>query len=182
MTDIRKWESIVGTRVQGILDMIKAPTYLIVHKLDFMHAIWSGIIKYVYKLHTSRVVLQSYVYSVLIPLERHFKGEEIQTFINRINSKERMEAAVNRILDIRWERDIREKGKLKQCIPIGAMKNYDGCGVGKGLKIPGTIRYWCMTCKKFVGFTEEDYWKHQESVHNNSEVREWDYIVRKYKF
>ena len=133
MTDIRKWESIVGTRVQGILDMIKTPTYLIIHKLDFMHAIWSTLIKYVYKFHTSRMLVQRYVYNVIIPLERHFKGEEIQNFINRINSKERMEAAINRILDMRWEKDIRKKGKLKQSIPIGVMKNYDGCGVGKGL-------------------------------------------------
>ena len=182
MTDIRKWESIVGTRVQGILDMIKAPTYLIVHKLDFMHAIWSALIKYVYKFHRSRMVVQSYVYKVLLPLENHFKGEEIQTFINQINSEERMEAAIKRILDVRWEKDIRKKGKLRQSIPMGAMKNYDGNAVGKGLRIAGTIQYWCQRCKKFVGFTPEDYWKHQEIVHNNSEVREWDYIVRKYKF
>ena len=182
MTDMRKWESIVGTRVQGILDMIQAPTYLVVHKLDFMHAIWSALIKYVYKFHRSRIVVQSYVYSVLLPLERHFKGEEIQTFINGINSKDRMEAAIKRILDVRWEKDIREKGRIHQSIPQGAMKNYDGNSVGRGLRIAGTIQYWCQQCKKFVGFTPDDYWKHQESVHNNSEVIEWDHIVRKYKF
>jgi hypothetical protein len=182
MSDISKWESIVGTRVQGILDMIKAPTYLIVHKLDFMHAIWAELIKLIQKYGKNRMLLVAYIYGILLPLKRHFSGKEPQTFINRINSKERMEAAIERIVNRQWEKDVRTQGKLRQSIPMCAMKNYNGNAVGKGLRIPGTIRYWCMTCKKFVGFTEEDYWKHQESVHNNSEVREWDYIVRKYKF
>ena len=182
MTDIRKWEWIVGKRVQSIYDMIKAPTYLMVHRMKFMHAIWAHLIKLVHKYRKNRMLLVGYLYGILLPLERHFSGKEIQTFISRINSKERMDTAIERIVNRQWEKDVRTQGKLRQSIPIGAMKNYNGVGVGKGLKIPGTIRYWCMTCKTFVGFTPEDYWSHQEKVHGNSEVREWDYIVRKFKF
>jgi hypothetical protein len=51
------------------------------------------------------------------------------------------------------------------------MKNIDGPGVGRGLKMAGSIKYVCQRCKENVGFTEDEYWKHQEAVHNNPRTR-----------
>ena len=178
------WKRIVFKRMNSIYQSIQTPAFLEeeANRIKFISAIENYILNQIkgpVQAFNRRTML---VYGILLPLERHFNKEEEQTFITKIDDISSMNYAISRIKNRDYQRYINKRIETAQCIPISAIRNYDGVGVGRGLKIPGTIQYWCSSCKKYVGFTPESYWEHQEKVHDNPRVSVLETKVRVNQF
>lgn len=170
-----KWETVIDYRMNDIYKSITAPKFLTVeeNKITFIEDITKFLRKQSKKYKDNEIgkkLCVGDIYGIILPLQKHFSGEVEQTFISRITNKYSMQEAIERIKKRNWQYYQEVTITTKQSTPNFAARNYDGCGVGKGLKISGTLQYFCLSCNKFVGFTEEDYWKHQEVVHNNPQV------------
>lgn len=178
------WKTIVYKRVTNIYNSITNPPFLEEEKnrIAFTSEIENYIIQ---EIKTNKLTFDQrriFIYNILLPLQSHFDGKEEQTFITEIKDNVTMKEAIKRILraDYQWysEKII----KTTQCIPTSAMHNYSGNSVGRGLRMPGTIQYWCLTCKKYVGFSPDAYWSHQENIHNNPRIRVTKIVKRMNKF
>lgn len=178
------WKRIVFKRMNSLYQNIQTPAFLETeaNRIKFISAIENYILNQIkgpVQAFNRRTML---IYGILLPLERHFNKEEEQTFITKIDDMASMNYALSRIKNRDYQRYRTEKRQTTQCIPISAIRNYDGVGVGKGLKIPGTIQYWCTRCKKYVGFTPEAYWDHQKRVHDNPRVKAYEMTIRENQF
>ena len=172
----KTWKTMIDWRMTDIYQTITAPPFLTVeqNKITFIQNITMFLYEQASKYKNTKVekkLCVGNIYGLIIPLEKHFKGIEEQTFISQITGKYSMNEAIERIKKQNWQYYQEITITTRQSTPNAAARNYDGCGVGKGLKISGTLQYICLSCQKFVGFTEEDYWKHQDSIHDNPRVR-----------
>lgn len=183
------WERMIDFRMTDIYKSIRAPEFLVdeENRITFIEDITLYLREQVRKYKQNDVGKQlciGAIYGLIIPLEKHFNGQEEQTFIKRISDKESMNQAIERIKSKNWQYYQMVTVKTTQSTPNAAARNYSGCSVGKGLKIAGTLQYVCLTCNKFVGFTEEEYWKHQNTIHDNPRVRTITFkkIMNKFRF
>lgn len=172
----QKWETAIDYRMTDIYNSITAPEFLTIehNKISFVKEITTFLRKQSRKYKNNEVgnkLCIGDVYGIILPLQKHFNGEEEQTFISRITNTYSMNKAISRIKQRNWQYYQEVTITTRQSTPNAAARNYDGCGVGRGLQISGTLQYMCLSCNKFVGFTEDDYWKHQDVVHNNPRVR-----------
>lgn len=175
------WKRIVYIRMNTIYESITAPPFLMIedNRRYFVTEIENFLVQNMPNSDDHRML---FVYGIILPLEKHFMKIEDQPFISNITDRDSLVSAIENIKIGNFETYITKKILTKQTIPISSAHNYDGVGVGRGLKIPGTLQYWCATCKKYVGFTAAAYWNHQESVHNNPRVRVLERRVRVGKF
>ena len=171
-----KWETVIDWRMNDIYNSITAPEFLTIedNKIRFIEEITKFLRKQSKKYKNNKIgknLCVGDVYGIIIPLQKHFNNEIEQTFISRITNTYSMDEAISRIKRRNWQYYQEVTVTTRQSTPNSAARNYDGCGVGKGLKISGTLQYICLSCNKFVGFTEDDYWEHQTIVHDNPRVR-----------
>jgi hypothetical protein len=163
------WEEIIKRRIHEIRPLIIQPKYLVENSKHFTGTIETYLINQL-PMYDSFERRAEMVYSIIVPLDKHFKGEEEQTFISNIDDRT-YKNALNRIEIGHWEIYKTKQIRMVQSIPSTALRNNNGMAVGRGLRTTGTIKYWCDRCNMDVGFTPEAYWDHQEQVHNNSRVR-----------
>lgn len=171
-----KWETVIDWRMNDIYNSITAPEFLTIedNKIRFIKEITKFLRKQSKKYKNNKIgknLCVGDVYGIIIPLQKHFNNEVVQTFISRITNTYSMDEAISRIKRRNWQYYQEVTVTTRQSTPNSAARNYDGCGVGKGLKISGTLQYICLSCNKFVGFTEDEYWEHQAIVHDNPRVR-----------
>lgn len=170
----KTWERMIDYRMTDIYKMISAPEFLHNNKITFIEDITKFLYKEIRKYKDNDIekkICIGDIYGLILPLQKHFTGEVEQTFISSIIDRDSMHNAIQRIKKKDWQYYEEVTITTRQSTPNAVAINYDGCGVGRGLKISGTLQYICLSCNKFVGFTEEDYWKHQDTVHNNPRVR-----------
>lgn len=183
------WTTMIDYRMNDIYKMISSPPFLAEesNKIRFIIEITTFLREESRKYKDNDIekkICIADIYGLIIPLEKHFTGVVEQTFISRITDTYSMNEAIKRIKKKNWQYYQEVTVTTVQSTPNSAARNYDGCGVGRGLKIAGTLQYICLSCNKFVGFTEEDYWKHQDAVHNNPRVRTitTKKLMNKFKF
>ena len=182
--NLKTWKRIIYNNINDIYELIDAPSFLVEEKnrIRFTSTIENFLVQ---KMQTFKnnecgeTMRIGFIYGVLLPLKKHFDGVEEQTFISNIEDNYTLSRALTRIKQLNWQYYEEVTTTTLQSTPNSVARNYDGCGVGRGLKIAGTFQYYCFTCEKFVGFTEDAYWKHQDIVHNNPRIRTTTTRVRK---
>ena len=173
MNNIDIWKSIVYNRINGIYSLIGTPGFLTdeISRRTFTSAIVNYITTQITDRYKTFEHRACFVYGTLLPLEKHFKGIEEQSFISNIINSATMNAAINRIKQQDWQCYTTEIIRTTQNTPSSAARNNDGMSVGRGLKTTGTMKYWCERCQNEVGYTETAYWSHQEKEHNNPRIK-----------
>ena len=164
------WHHIIDRRFKEIQRLIRLPLFLFERRALFLQRI-TNFIKAEISKHASYERRAEIVYSIIVPLDKHFKSEEPQSFIDDIKDDSSFNNAISHIYIGHWEWYKVVPVKIVQSIPSSALRNNDGMGVGRGLKTVGTLKYFCARCNAIVGFTPGEYWKHQKDVHNNARIR-----------
>ena len=163
-------KKILFKRMNKLYGMIVRPPYLEARRTDFITVIENHLLNMLKTKDLYRI------YYTILPLEKHFKGVEEQTFISAIKDEKTYRKALVRIKceDFQWYRP--KNITVTQSIPVEALVNRDGMAVGRGLKTAGNVVFRCLKCGE-ISSTAELYWKHQET-HGNLRVRKIQRIER----